>query len=161
MLDPKRLHSLVKLIGQSLVLVLFFAQVSLPAAGTEITGKPRVIDGDTIAIAGQRIRLHGIDSPESRQTCTTDGKPWPCGKDATAALKRMIGTGQITCVGRDRDRYKRIVAVCHVSGVNLNSHMVRDGWALAYRRYSTDYIDDEANARDARRGMSRGKFVPP
>ena len=123
------------------------------AQGSDISGTPRIIDGNTLEVAGQRIRLHGIDAPESRQTCTADGKPWPCGKDATAALKRMIGTSQVTCVERDRDRYRRVVAVCLVGDVDINARMVGDGWALAYRKYSADYLADEAVARGARKGL--------
>ncbi len=52
----------------------------------DITGPARIIDGDTIDIAGERIRLHGIDAPESGQTCVADGVTWPCGQSATAAL---------------------------------------------------------------------------
>ena len=56
-----------------LAALLFLAQ---SVAHADITGKPRVIDGDTIEIAGERIRLHGIDAPESKQTCTdADGNP--------------------------------------------------------------------------------------
>ncbi len=71
-----------------LVLVLY-----LPlAAWADITGLPRVIDGDTLEVAGRRIRLHGIDAPESRQLCRKDGKPWQCGKDATSALREFSGS---------------------------------------------------------------------
>ena len=60
-------------------------------AHADITGKPRVVDGDTLVISGERIRLHGIDSPETRQTCTKDGKASKCGREATAALVTRIG----------------------------------------------------------------------
>ena len=74
-------------------------------AHADFTGKPRIIDGDTIAIAGQRIRLHGIDAPESKQTCSVDGREWACGLEATFALARIIETHWITCKGETRDRY--------------------------------------------------------
>ena len=66
-------------------------------ASAEITGKPRIIDGDTIEIAGQRIRLHGIDAPEADQTCVVDNKHWPCGRNATLALSSLIGTNWMSC----------------------------------------------------------------
>jgi len=118
----------------------------------DITGKPRVIDGDTIEIAGERIRLHGIDAPESKQTCTdADGKKWRCGQQATFALANLIGNHWITCKGDKRDKYGRLIAVCFAGPHDLNAKMVRQGWALAYRRYSMDYVDDENTAKVARK----------
>jgi endonuclease YncB( thermonuclease family) len=131
------------------------------ASAASLTGKPRIIDGDTIHIGKTKIRLHGIDAPEMRQTCITDSKRWSCGKAATAALKHMIGDGDVICIRHEQDRYGRIVAVCRASEVNLNARMVLEGWALAYRRYSMDYVGDESIARDTGLGMWRGKFIPP
>ena len=99
-------------------------------AFADITGKPRIIDGDTIDIAGQRIRLHGIDTPESGQLCEADGKPWRCGQEATFALANIIGRTWVDCIERDRDRYGRIVAVCRVGGAkgqDLGAWMVSEG----------------------------------
>jgi endonuclease YncB( thermonuclease family) len=142
----------------NLVCIIFI--MTFPAHA-DITGKPRVVDGDTLVISGERIRLHGIDSPEARQTCTKDGKAWMCGREATAALVTRIGVQVVTCKGSKRDRYKRLIGVCYVGTINLNAWMVRRGWALAYKKYSTDYIDDELAARDNRRGIWTGKFTPP
>ena len=131
-------------------------------AVADITGKPRVIDGDTIEIAGERIRLHGIDAPESKQTCIDgDGKKWRCGQDATFALANLIGNHWITCKGDERDRYGRLIAVCYAGPYDLNAMIVQRGWALAYRRYSMDYVDEEADAKVHKEGLWRGEFVPP
>ena len=86
-----------------IIILAFFLWSSV--ASVEITGQPRVIDGDTIEIAGQRIRLHGIDAPESRQLCRRDGQRWRCGKDATSALKAFLGSRPVSCEELGRDRY--------------------------------------------------------
>jgi len=128
----------------------------------DITGKPRIVDGDTIEIAGERIRLHGIDAPETKQTCKDDdGKEWRCGQEATFALLFMIGYHWITCKGDERDRYGRLIAVCYAGPYDLNAKMVRQGWALAYRRYSMDYVKAETFAKSRREGMWRGEFEMP
>jgi endonuclease YncB( thermonuclease family) len=74
------------------------------------SGIPKIVDGDTIRIEQIRIRFHGIDAPEARQTCTVDGREWRCGYEATKALTNIIAGRSVSCVQRDRDRYGRIVA---------------------------------------------------
>ena len=125
------------------------------------TGPARVIDGDTLDVAGVRIRLHGIDAPESKQSCQAGGKRWSCGREATRALRGRIGGRSVSCQERDRDRYGRVVAVCSASGTDLNAWMVAEGWAFAYRRYSNAYVAQESGARTARRGLWRGDVIPP
>ena len=109
----------------------------------------------------ERIRLHGIDAPESAQSCSAGGKTWVCGEAATRALRERIGRRPVECSERDRDRYGRSVAVCRVAGADLNAWMVEQGWAVAYRKYSTDYVSQETAAKAARRGLWRGEFVQP
>ncbi len=144
-----------------LILGLALFLIGAPA-NADITGPARVIDGDTIEIAGERIRLHGIDAPEAKQTCQDDyDKEWDCGQEATFALAKMVGNLTVTCKGNQRDKYGRLIAVCFVGNQNLNAELVRQGWALAYRRYSMDYVDDEKAARVALKGLWNGVFVPP
>ena len=134
---------------------------SAHASRPTLSGRARVVDGDTIEVGRVRIRLHGVDAPESRQSCVAQGRRWACGERATQALAGRIGGRTISCEERDRDRYGRIVAVCRNAGKDVNAWMVSQGWALAYRRYSRDYVGEEASARDARLGMWRGDFVAP
>lgn len=127
-----------------------------------ISGRASVIDGDTLDIHGRRIRLHGIDAPESGQFCRDQrGDDYRCGQYAALALSDKIGARTVSCEQTDIDRYGRIVAVCWAGGIDLNGWLVREGWAVAYRRYSGDYIWAEAEARSARRGIWAGSFIPP
>ena len=132
-----------------------------PTLAADIIGQARVIDGDTIDIRGVRIRLHGIDAPEAKQTCLADGKRWRCGQQATLVLADRIGHQPVQCEERDRDRYKRVVAVCRVQGHDINAWLVSEGWALAYRQYSTDYVPQEVQAATGNKGLWRGEFVKP
>ena len=135
--------------------------VRVARAAGAVAGFARVIDGDTLEVGGVRIRLHGIDAPESGQSCRAGGNRWSCGRDAARALAGRIGGRSIACEERDRDRYGRVVAVCRASGMDLNAWMVAEGWAFAYRRYSNAYVGEESAARAARRGVWRGEVVPP
>lgn len=127
-----------------------------------ITGMARIIDGDTLHLHDTRIRLFGIDAPEERQTCRIGGADRACGEEATIALRRHVGGDPVTCRHRDTDRYGRMVAECFARGENLNAWMVRQGWAVAYRRYGGGMFDaEEAAARAARQGIWAGEFVMP
>jgi endonuclease YncB( thermonuclease family) len=97
-----------------------------------LAGRASVIDGDTIEIHGKRIRLFGVDAPESRQTCEAAGQTYRCGQQAALALADYIGQQTVAFEPRDTDRYGRIVAVCRAAAEDLNGWMVAQGWALAY-----------------------------
>ena len=127
----------------------------------DVSGQARVIDGDSLEIGGMRIRLFGIDAPERGQGCRAGGELWICGGLARLRLEERISGRRVVCKEKDRDRYGRIVAVCRAGGEDLNAWMVSEGWALAYRRYSEAYVDEEARAQAARAGVWRGDFVPP
>ena len=138
------------------------ATTALAGSDGFLTGPARVIDGDTIEIHGQRVRLHGIDAPESAQVCeTASGRAYRCGQAATDALARMVAGAPVACVVRDTDRYGRLVAVCHRAEGDLNAWMVSEGHALAYRRYSRDYVAHENAARARRAGVWQGRFDAP
>ncbi|MCE6958335.1 thermonuclease family protein [Cereibacter sphaeroides] len=146
----------------SLLLAFLVALTPAQAAPSGIAGVASVIDGDTIEIRGSRIRLHGIDAPESRQLCTTNsGQAWRCGQKAALALSDRIGRRTVSCDVRDTDRYGRAVAVCVQEGEDLNRWMVAEGWAVAYRRYSTDYVGAEAEASRSERNIWSGSFDMP
>ena len=147
---------------RALLAIAFTVALVVPTLTlADITGTASVIDGDTLEIHGQRIRLHGIDAPELDQTCKVDDRIIQCGEIAKAALMDLVFLSAVTCKAEDEDRYGRIVATCYVGGFDLGRVMVERGWALAYRRYSTRYVQIEAEAEQAGRGMWQGEFVPP
>ena len=127
----------------------------------DVVGSARVIDGDTLEISGQRIRIHGIDAPEGRQTCTRGQTIWLCGKKAAKAMIALVRGSEVKCEAIDTDRYGRIVGKCFANGRDVGEALVMDDLALAYRQYSTDYIQVEASAKAARRGLWAGEFVAP
>jgi endonuclease YncB( thermonuclease family) len=126
-----------------------------------IIGKAKVIDGDTIHIKNNKIRLHGIDAPETKQTCKIDKEEWFCGKQSKNELKKIINNQSVECVVNDIDIYNRYVAICVSNNINLNQWMVKNGWAIAYRYYSTDYIIEEKYARDNILGIWKSEFLKP
>ena len=161
MSHPKRL------VNPALAAITLVLAGALPACSGEtvdpdLQGVASVIDGDTIEIHGTRIRLNGIDAPESGQRCqNARGTAWRCGQQAALALSDRIGRRQVNCQQTDTDRYGRVVADCFAGGENLNRWMVREGWAVAYRQYSTAYIAAEDDARTGQRGIWQGRFDMP
>ena len=139
------------------LLAAVLAFVATGASAAVVDGRARVIDGDTVAVGGETIRLHGIDAPEIGQQCVVaSGRQADCGAIARDALRDRIGAGRVTCEGRERDRYDRLVARCAVGGEDLGRFMVAEGFAVAYRRYSDDYVSAEAQAVAASRGFWAG-----
>lgn len=147
----------------SKAIVVFIALwLALPVGAQDIVGIASVIDGDTIQIHDQRIRLSGIDAPESRQLCEMeDGAKWMCGQKAAIALAKKLSSRTTTCVQKSKDRYGRVVGMCFVEGRDVGEWMVRKGWALAYVKYTKRYAAAEAKAREKRLNIWGSKFDMP
>ena len=158
-----RLHRVFRRIMDIALALVLLGLVALVAAGAqknaslEVRGAARVVDGDTLRVAGERIRLRGIDAPELDQICRKDGAAYACGKTARAALGRLIDDQDVRCGGWERDRYRRLLAVCHAGGTEINAAMVSAGWAVAYGAYASQ----ETDARLAGRGLWAGAFERP
>ena len=127
----------------------------------DVTAAVRVLDGDTLEIAGTTVRLFGIDAPERNQTCTVRDLPWPCGALARDALADLAAGRVVECTPVARDALGRIMARCQAAGRDLAATMVKGGWALAARPESLDYVALEEAAAKSRAGLWRGDFVQP
>jgi endonuclease YncB( thermonuclease family) len=135
------------------------------AAAAQLEGAPSVIDGDTIELGGQTIRLFGIDAPELGQACAIEGQIYDCGMVARSALLDLTAGATVICrvlprqagQGGAEGRLGR----CFAGGYDLSEGMAYTGWALAERELSERYVGFEDGAREARRGLWRGRFVAP
>ena len=150
-----------------IIIILFF---SSNIQASEIVGFPKVVDGDTIHIKSYKIRLEGIDAPEMKQKCKkphlqimffTFQKDYYCGQVSKKKLVQKIGNKSVKCILLGKDRYKRYLAKCSKGTVNLNRWMVRNGNAVAYRKYSKLYILDENFAKEEKLGIWKGSFIKP
>ena len=145
------------LVMAAIIAALLAAAAFLDRQHRAITGTARVIDGDSLVVAGSEIRLYGIDAPEYRQTCTRAGLPWACGREAANALRTMVAGREIACRPREQDRFGRTIAVCFAGALDLGAAMVTGGLAVAYGAYAAD----EREARAARRGLWASSFEKP
>lgn len=120
-----------------------------------IRGTAEVVDGDSLIVDGERLRLYGIDAPELDQPCR-DGRP--CGARARDHLAKFVGRNNLLCDKRDVDRYGRDVVQCYLAregsegklerGADIARAMVRDGQAMAYREITDTYAPDEPASFD-------------
>lgn len=154
----KRILSLAALGG---VVALGMAAAAMASTGV-VQGRASVIDGDTLEVQGERIRLYGIDAPEAGQSCLdARGRSYRCGQRAAFALSDKVGARPVLCQSTGRDRYGRMVARCSLAGEDLQAWMVRNGHALAFVRYSKTYRTQEAEAKASGAGMWTGSFEAP
>jgi endonuclease YncB( thermonuclease family) len=133
------------------------------AQSDDLTGQASIINGDTLEIHGTRIRLWGIDAPESTQLCRgEDSEQYKCGAQAANDLDAFIARCPVSCLPISLDRYGRTVATCLVGGVDLGDWLVRNGLALDWPEYSKrKYDDTQREAEQAGRGMWKGSYVEP
>ena len=140
------------------LLTLFFFNIS---NANEIIGTPYIVDGDTIKINNFKIRFFGIDAPEIKQICMLNNKEWECGKESKNFLINIIDNENIRCEILGKDMYRRFICECFIKDKNINKLMVRNGWAIAYRRYSKKYISDEIYAKNKKNGVWISIFEKP
>lgn len=142
-------------------LLLATIMIAGGAVAASVTGATRVIDGDSLRVGQTEVRLFGIDAPELSQACTRAGQSWPCGSAAADQLGRLIAGKQVTCLPVGTDKFGRTLARCSAGSIDVNRVMVASGYALAFRRYSFEYISAEDTAKASKRGMWSGTFELP
>jgi len=131
-------------------------------AHADVTGRARVVDGDTLEIEGETVRLFGIDAPEPEQTCASGkGRIFNCGALVREILERMTRGYTVSCRERGRDEGGGVLAVCYLGPISINEMMVADGWAMAFPKHGPDFENAERVARARGDGLWKGRFVPP
>ena len=160
----------INLISSILLLSIFLYNLS---NAQEIIGVPKIIDGDTVHINTYKIRLEGIDAPEIKQKCKKPfisfsafidfsiNKSYSCGSVSKEKLINKINKSTIKCISLSKDRYNRYLATCYKDQTNLNKWLVRSGFAVAYKRYSKKYLNDEIHAKNNSLGVWQGTFIRP
>jgi endonuclease YncB( thermonuclease family) len=122
-----------------------------------VSGRVRIVDGDTLVLSGKRIRITGMDAPELAQTCLRDGRPWGCGAAARDRLMEITASADIACRLQGEDRFGRSLGVCTAGSMDLGGAMVRQGYAVAFGRYERE----EDDARRQKIGLWSGTFERP
>jgi endonuclease YncB( thermonuclease family) len=136
--------------------------IACPLSAAEVRGVPQIVDADTVYVGTHKIRLSGVDAPETDQICLDSrGQNSSCGVEAKNQLQEHSGNRPWSCELSGTDRYGRNLGTCTIVGEDVSRWLVRNGWALAFRRYSTAYVADEEYAREHRSGLWSGAFVAP
>jgi endonuclease YncB( thermonuclease family) len=152
----KRISGRMKAILTTLLLSVTCAHAA------EVSGVPRIVDGDTVQISSAKIRFAGIDAPETDQVCLdAKGEKWACGIASRDALIKFSAGRPWDCNITGTDKYGRSLGNCFVDGEDVSAWMVRSGWAMSFIRYSHAYDGDQAAARDAQAGLWAGAFIAP
>ncbi|MCR9176881.1 MAG: thermonuclease family protein [Alphaproteobacteria bacterium] len=160
--DP-RADSTFRTVCSALLFLSLFLLTAGPAfADGNIQGRPRVLSGDQLRIGKTEVHLFGLDAPEMDQYCENEyGRPYRCGVMALDELKRMVGPNTISCVPEGVDDQNRVLAVCYVGDMNINSRMVRTGWAVARPAQRPDYAQLESLAKRDKTGIWEFIFQDP
>ncbi len=151
----------------SLFALVFLLSAPMAATAGVLQGGLRVIDGDTFVLGGHRIRLQGVDAPETHESCVdARGRGWACGDWATEALRDMLRGRHLVCHDLGERSYDRVVARCTLDGQDLGALLVEQGIARACPRFaerhahSRGYMALEEDAITRRAGMHAGQTPP-
>lgn len=131
-----------------------------PAQAQSISGSARAVDGDTLDITGQEVRLQGIDAPEAQQTCLRDGASWPCGAAARDQLAMLVANAEVACESVASST-GTIIARCEANGIDLAESMVAAGLATVPNAADADYAAMADRVQVRRLGIWAGSFDAP
>lgn len=141
----------------ALIFFLWLIAMKLQQHNEQVLAGPfAVVDGDTLSLAGERLRLRGLDAPELKQSCGAAEKTWACGQAARTRLAELV-VADTTCRGAERDKYRRLLVFCRAGEDDPAAQMVREGLAVSFGAY----VLEEAQARLAHRGLWAGDFMRP
>lgn len=152
---------MAELVARRLACKLLAMTCPSEVLGQVLTGGATAVDGDTLNVNGQGVRLFGVDAPELDQTCVSEGSPWRCGDQAKQRLHELVSGQREDCEINGTDQYGRSVAKCFTQFMPLNEAMVELGWAVAYREYSNDYVEAEERAKLRKAGIWGSTFTMP
>ncbi len=143
--------------------MLVILLMSSGACANDLVGQAGVVDDDTLEVHGTRIRLWGVDAPESGQLCRdADSDLYQCGAKAANDLDTFIARRPVNCTPVAEDQYGRTVATCSVAGADIGEWLVRNGLALDWPQYSKGkYASAQREADRSGRGMWAGSYVEP
>ncbi len=145
----------------ALLTLACFALLPEQLSARDVNGSAEIIDGDTLVVGDMKVRLFGVDAPETNQSCFKGNDSWPCGVDAAQALRSLIGNANVRCSGQEMDIYGRLIASCYIGQADIARELVAAGWATAFRQYSEQYVADETRAKAGRLGIWSSTFDMP
>lgn len=130
----------------------------------KFSGKTFVIDGDSLKVAGNEVRLFGIDAPEYSQNCfDAKNNEYACGRASVAFTRKLASEKIVECVYAEKDKYDRYLGKCSVDGVSINEELVKNGMAVIYNFTESDEKMDalEISAKEQKIGIWQGAFQLP
>lgn len=138
---------------------------SLPSIGLAsetIEGRATAVSGDALKIGGKVVQLDGIEAPERGQLCLLGkSRRWRCGAAAKSALTRIVRRKSVTCELLGTDDDGRETANCQVDDTDIGAALVENGHVFATAGFFAPYGSLEDEAREAKRGIWRGKAARP
>ena len=152
------------------ILIFYFFSSIFFLTNNLFSSHVTVVDGDTIKLGDIKIRFSGIDAPEMKQLCQRTflsififsfNKNYKCGEISKKKLQDYTKNYNISCKVEGIDRYNRILGTCYKNKININSRMVRLGYAVAYKKYSKKYLSAEREAKREELGLWKGTFDMP